>query len=223
MVKKKPKMNALAARIDHTMLAMNMQRADVLRLCTEAIEHHFASVCVPSYFVADLTAALRGSAVKACTVIGFPFGYQPSSVKVLEATLALEAGAQEIDLVINQAAWFSGDKDHIRQEVEQITWLCHDKNALIKVIIETGYLPAADIDALCLICAEAGADFVKTSTGFGKEGAQLAVVEQMRRILPKEIRIKASGGIRERDFALALIAAGADRIGTSAGLKMMES
>lgn len=216
-------MDALAARIDHTMLAMNMQRADVLRRCTEAITHSFASVCVPSYFVPDLTAALAGSPVKACTVIGFPFGYHPSSVKALETTLALAAGAQEIDLVINQAAWFSGDKNRVRKEVAQITQLCHEKEAIIKAIIETGYLPAADIDALCLLCAEAGTDFVKTSTGFGKEGAQLAVVEQMRRILPKEIRIKASGGIRDRDFALALVAAGADRIGTSSGVKMMES
>lgn len=216
-------MDTLAARIDHTMLAMNMQRVDVLRLCTEAIAHGFAAVCAPSYFVPDLTAALADSPVKVCTVIGFPFGYHPSSVKALETTLALAAGAHEIDLVINQVAWFSGDKNKVQNEIAFITELCHDKNARIKVIIETGYLPAADIDALCLVCAEVGTDFVKTSTGFGKEGAQLVVVEQMRRILPKEIRIKASGGIRDRDFALALVAAGADRIGTSSGVKMMAS
>lgn len=214
-------MDVLARRIDHTMLSMQMQRTDVLRLCEEAMVYDFAAVCVPSYFVRDMAEALRGSAVQPCTVIGFPFGYHPSLVKKHEAETALRAGAKEIDLVVNLAAWFSGDRKLVADEIAAITSVTHAQQARIKVIIETGYLNDAHLAALCEVCAQARVDYVKTSTGFGKEGAQIAVVEQMRRILPEEVKIKASGGIRERAFAMALLAAGADRIGTSSGVKMI--
>lgn len=214
-------MDFLAGRIDHTMLSMNMQRADVLRLCKEAMDFEFAAVCVPSYFTRDMADALAGSRVKACTVIGFPFGYYPRLVKKREAETALRLGAKEIDLVINQAAWFSGDFKYVRNEIDSITALTHSQQALIKVIIETGYLNAQQLADLCHVCAEVGVDYVKTSTGFGKEGANVAVVREMRRILPENISIKASGGIRDRAFALDLLAAGADRIGTSSGTKMI--
>lgn len=213
----------LAARIDHTMLGMNMQAADALRLCEEAKLHGFASVCVPAYLVPPVAEALAGSAVKVCTVIGFPFGYHHPQVKKAEAELALAQGAQEIDLVLNLAAWFSGDTAVVAEEISTITQLAHQQGALIKVIIETGYLSPTDLTALCELCAASGVDFVKTSTGFGKEGANVAVVREMRRILPQNIQIKASGGIRERAFALELLDAGASRIGTSSGIKMLQS
>lgn len=214
-------MDVLARRIDHTMLSMQMQRTDVLRLCEEAMAYDFAAVCVPSYFVRDMADALSGSSVQACTVIGFPFGYHPPLVKKHEAETALRSGAKEIDLVVNLAAWFSGDRKMVADEIGAITSVTHAQQARIKVIIETGYLDAGHLAALCEVCAEANVDYVKTSTGFGKEGAQIAVVEEMRRILPEQVKIKASGGIRERAFALELLAAGADRIGTSAGIKMI--
>ncbi|MDP2188589.1 MAG: deoxyribose-phosphate aldolase [Sphingobacteriaceae bacterium] len=214
-------MDILAGRIDHTMLSMNMQRADVLRLCEEAMAYEFAAVCVPSYFTRDMADALAGSNVKACTVIGFPFGYYPHLVKKHETETALRLGAKEIDLVINQAAWFSGDRKYVLDEISAITALTRSQQARIKVIIETGYLNAQNLADLCNVCAEVGVDYVKTSTGFGKEGANVEVVREMRRILPENIAIKASGGIRDRAFALELLAAGADRIGTSSGTKMI--
>jgi deoxyribose-phosphate aldolase len=213
----------LAAQIDHTMLAMNMQAADALRLCAEAKEYGFASVCVPPYLVPPVAAALAGSSVKVCTVIGFPHGYHLLSIKLLETDLALMQGAQEIDLVVNLAAWFSGERQVVADEIIAITSLVQAKGALIKVIIETGYLSPDDLQALCELCALARVDFVKTSTGFGKEGANVAVVREMRRILPQNIQIKASGGIRDRAFALELLEAGASRIGTSSGIKMMQT
>ena len=214
-------MDVLARRIDHTMLSMHMQRADVLRLCEEAMAYDFAAVCVPSYFVRDMADALQGSQVKPCTVIGFPFGYHLSLVKKHEAETALRMGAKELDLVVNLAAWFSGDRKLVADEIASITAVTHAHQARIKVIIETGYLSDEHLAALCEVCAHARVDYVKTSTGFGKEGARIAVVEQMRRILPEQVKIKASGGIRERAFALALLAAGADRIGTSSGIQMI--
>lgn len=215
-------MDILAGRIDHTMLSMQMQRADVLRLCEEAMAFGFAAVCVPSYFTRDMADVLAGSQVKACTVIGFPFGYHPPLVKKHEAETVLRQGAQEIDLVVNLAAWMSGDRKLVADEITTITALTHSQQARIKVIIETGYLDAGNLTALCRICSDAGVDYVKTSTGFGREGAQIEVVKEMRRLLPERVRIKASGGIRDRQFALDLLAAGADRIGTSSGIKMME-
>lgn len=214
-------MDILSGKIDHTMLSMQMQRTHVLRLCEEAIAYGFAAVCVPAYFVRDMVEALQGSRVKACTVIGFPFGYHPSLVKKHEAEIALQQGAQELDLVVNLAAWFSGDRKLVFDEIADMRAMTHTHQALVKVIIETGYLDQDNLKALCLLCAEAGVDYVKTSTGFGKEGAKIEVVQAMREILPEEVRIKASGGIREREFAMQLLAAGADRIGTSSGLKMM--
>ncbi|MFN3528824.1 MAG: deoxyribose-phosphate aldolase [Bacteroidia bacterium] len=214
-------MDILARSIDHTMLSMQMQRADVLRLSEEAMAYGFAAVCVPSYFVRDMAEVLEGSRVKACTVIGFPFGYHPSLVKKHETEIALRQGAQEIDLVVNLAAWFSGDRKLVFDEITAISSVTHAHQARIKVIIETGYLDAGNLQALCLLCAEAGVDYVKTSTGFGKEGAKIEVVQAMREILPDVVRIKASGGIRDREFAMQLLAAGADRIGTSSGIKMM--
>jgi deoxyribose-phosphate aldolase len=216
-------MNELAGLIDHTMLSMQMQRTDVLRLCDEALQYGFAAVCVPSYFTTELARRLSGTPVKACTVIGFPFGYQPVGVKIRETEIVLEQGAQEIDLVINLAAWFSADYRQVADEINAITEMSHDSGALIKVIIETGYLNADHLAALCDVCSEAGVDFVKTSTGFGATGAQIAVVKEMRRLLPEWVQIKASGGIRDREFALGLMAAGARRIGTSSGVKMMET
>lgn len=214
-------MNVLARRIDHTMLSMHMQRSDVLRLCEEAMTYDFAAVCVPSYFVRDMAEALAGSQVNPCTVIGFPFGYHPPLVKKHEAETALRSGAKEIDLVVNLAAWFSGDRKLVADEIGAITAVTHAHQARIKVIIETGYLDEHHLTALCELCAEAKVDYVKTSTGFGKEGANIEVVERMRHILPEQVHIKASGGIRDRAFALALLVAGADRIGTSSGVKMI--
>ena len=205
----------LAAHIDHTLLRPDCTEAQIIQLCEEAAAHGFASVCVPPCYVALAVARLAGTTVPVCTVVGFPLGYSSSSVKFKETEVALYDGAHEVDMVINISALKSGKTEAIQAEILDLADLCHVHQALLKVIIETALLTEAEIELACQLCVGGEADFVKTSTGFASRGASVADVELMRRVLPENVRIKAAGGIRTRAAAEALIAAGADRIGSS--------
>jgi deoxyribose-phosphate aldolase len=211
----------LAARIDHTLLRPDATVAQVEQLCQEAAAHGFATVCVPPCYVALATEKLAGTAVGICTVVGFPLGYSASAVKFKEAEVALYDGATELDMVINISALKSGRPELVQAEIADIRELCHVNDALLKVIIETALLTPEEIVQLCEMCAAAEVDFVKTSTGFASRGASFDDVKLMRRSLPATVRIKAAGGIRSRAAALALVEAGADRLGSSNSLTLI--
>ena len=211
----------LAARIDHTLLRLDATDAQIAQLCQEAAAHGFASVCVPPCYVAAATAQLAGTGVAVCTVIGFPLGYATSSVKFKEAEVAMYDGATELDMVINIAALKSGKAELVQAEILDLADLCHVHQSLLKVIIETALLTEEEIVLACQLCVAGEADFVKTSTGFASRGASVADVELMRRSLPDTMRIKAAGGIRTREAALALVAAGADRLGSSNSVALL--
>ena len=213
----------LAAHIDHTLLRPDATEAQIIQLCDEAAAHGFATVCVPPCYVALATAKLAETSVGICTVIGFPLGYSTASVKFKEAEVALYDGATELDMVINISALKSGKTDAIQAEILDLADLCHVHQSLLKVIIETALLTEVEIELACRLCVGGEADFVKTSTGFASRGASVADVELMRRSLPAGVRIKAAGGIRTRDAALALLAAGADRIGSSNSVALIDS
>ncbi|MFB9865204.1 deoxyribose-phosphate aldolase [Rufibacter immobilis] len=212
---------SLAQYIDHTVLRPDTTNAMVAQLCQEALEHRFAAVCVPPCFVKQAVAALQDSGVQVATVVGFPLGYQLAKVKFFEAHQALSEGATEIDVVMNIAAFKSGKYEEVVSELHELSTLCHFKNAILKVIIETALLSEEEIVKACEICTEAEADYVKTSTGFAAAGAQMEDVLLMRANLPQHIKIKASGGIKTKEAALALVNAGADRIGTSSGVSLL--
>ena len=213
----------LAATIDHTLLRPDCTEAQIVQLCQEARAQGFASACVPPCYVPVAARELSGSGVAVCTVIGFPLGYNSPRVKFREAEIALAEGATELDMVLNISALKSGNLDAVKAEVEDLADLAEVNDALLKVIIETALLTEAEIETAARLCAEAGAQFVKTSTGFASRGTSVADVELLRRVLPDYVRIKASGGIRTREQALALLAAGADRLGTSNGLAIIEN
>lgn len=211
----------ISGYIDHTLLKPQTTVDQIKTLCREAAEHHFAAVCVPPSFVAQAKRFLGDSAVKLATVIGFPLGYTHPLIKVEEAKRAMEDGADELDVVMNLSAFFSGNEKDVLKEIQSITQVAHLKGKTVKWIIETGLLTEAQIKETCAIAVKAEVDFVKTSTGFLGEGATPQVIQMLRKLLPKEIRIKASGGIRMREQAEALIAAGADRIGTSSSIHIV--
>ena len=216
-------MTTLAPYIDHTLLSPIARETDVRKLCEEAWIHQFKAVCVaPTYvgYVKDMLAFCPVR-IEIATVIGFPLGYTTTSAKVAEAESTLRQGATELDVVMNLAQFKSMAYLSVREEVRQLTELAHAHQAVLKLIIETVYLDSFELHTACEIGAEAGVDFVKTSTGFAPEGATLDTVRLMRSLLPASIRIKASGGIRTRPQAEAFIAAGADRIGTSAGVALV--
>ena len=213
---------SLAATIDHTLLRPDCTEAQVMQLCREAQAHHFASACVPPCYVALAARELDGSGVAVCTVIGFPLGYSTSLTKFREAEIALGEGATELDMVLNVSWLKSGQLEAVRAEVEDLADLCDLRGALLKVIIETALLSEVEIETAARLCAEAGAHFVKTSTGFASRGASVADVELLRRVLPPHVRIKASGGIRTAGQAQAMLAAGADRLGTSNGVAILQ-
>jgi len=213
----------IAAAIDHTKLAADTRQQDIDLLCQEAVTHGFAAVCVPPSYVAQAAALLQGSPVAVATVVGFPLGYSATAAKVIETRLALASGATEIDMVVQIGAIQNGDWSLVKTDVEAVlSEVRATSGALLKVIIETCYLSDQQLEDVCKLLADLGVDFVKTSTGFGKDGASVAVIAKMRAILPKNIRIKASGGIKTRAFALELLEAGADRIGTSSGTILIQ-
>jgi deoxyribose-phosphate aldolase len=210
----------LAGSIEHTNLKADCTKEDVIRLCEEALGYHFYGVCVSPYYVQLAKKELGKSNVKIITVVGFPMGYSTVAAKVEEAKKAIISGADEVDMVINIAAFKSGDYATVQNDIQAVTTACHLQNKQVKVIIETGYLTAEEIEKACHICMECEVDFVKTSTGYAG-GATVEAVKQIRSILPPKIRIKASGGIRDLASAQELIKAGANRIGTSASLTII--
>jgi deoxyribose-phosphate aldolase len=211
----------LARYIDHTLLRPDAVATDIDKLCDEAAEHRFASVCVNPAWVARAAERLCGTGIAVASVIGFPFGATPAEVKVLETRRAMADGATEIDMVINVGALRSGMTDLVRDDIAAVTGACHAGGALCKVIIETALLTDDEKVTACQLARGAGADFVKTSTGYGGGGATVADVALMRRTVGPEMGIKASGGIRTAEDVRAMIAAGATRIGASAGVKIV--
>jgi deoxyribose-phosphate aldolase len=210
---------ALAATIDHTLLKADATPDQVAGLCREAREYGFAAVCIHPVYVPLVTGKLNGSRVKVCTVIGFPLGANTSRIKAEEAALAVGQGAREVDMVINVGALKSGDREFVAADIRQVVEAAGP--ALVKVIIETCFLTEAEKVLACELAAASGAHFVKTSTGFGTGGATLQDVRLMRRIVGSALKIKASGGIGSAAAALAMLDAGADRIGASAGVKIV--
>jgi deoxyribose-phosphate aldolase len=213
----------LAAHIDHTLLRPDATRAEIDSLCAEARQYGFATVCVPPYYVKQAATALAGSGVGICTVVGFPLGYTMPTVKAVETERALFDGATEVDMVLNLAAFKSGEDVGCAEEIAALATICHEGGALLKVIIETAFLTEAEIIRAGQLAATAGADFVKTSTGFASRGASLDDIRILRAYLPAQTRIKAAGGIRTRAQAEALRAAGADRLGCSASVAIVTS
>lgn len=219
-------MNAreIARYIDHTNLKPYATKEDIIKLCDEAIQYGFYAVCVNPYRVKLAKDYLsgKGADVKVASVIGFPLGATPTEVKVFEAKKALDDGADELDMVINIGALKDGDYEYVKRDIEEVVKVAHEKGAKVKVIIETCYLTDEEKVKACELAKEAGADFVKTSTGFGSGGATVEDVRLMRKVVGPEMGVKASGGIRTYDQAVAMIEAGANRIGTSSGVKIVE-
>ncbi len=209
-----------AKLIDHTLLKPNATQAQIEHLCDEARTYGFASVCVNPYWVKRAHQQLAGSEVKVCTVIGFPLGATPANVKAFEAQNAVKDGADELDMVLNIGALKSGDEKTVLADIRAVRQACVGK--ILKVIIETCELTDEEKVKACQLAAQAGADFVKTSTGFAGGGATVADVALMRKSVPSAMQVKASGGVRTRADFDAMIAAGATRIGTSSGVKIIE-
>jgi len=213
----------IAALIDHTMLRPETTRADIIKLCAEARQYGFATVCINPYWVPLAASELAGTPVKVCTVAGFPLGATSTESKVAESTAALRAGAREVDMVINVGALRSGDVDTVKLDIQAVTQVCHDAGAIVKVILETALLDDAQKVTACKLAQAAGADFVKTSTGFGPAGATVQDVTLMRHTVGPDMGVKAAGGIRTLDDFRAMVAAGANRIGASASVKIVEA
>lgn len=211
----------IAARIDHTLLKADATEKEIKKLCAEAKEYGFAAVCVPPYFVRKCKAWLKDTNVKVATVIGFPLGYSHTPSKVEDARRAIDEGAHEIDMVINIIALKAGDLNYLKNELISAGTIIQLRGGKLKVILETGLLTDNEIIAACKLCADMNVDYVKTSTGFTEKGASVEIVKLLRSNLPKSIKIKASGGIRNREFAEQLVAAGADRLGTSASVTIV--
>ncbi len=212
----------IARYIDHTNLRAYATEDDIIRLCDEAKEYGFYAVCVNPYRVRLAKERLEGTDVKVASVIGFPLGATPTEVKVFEAKKALEDGADELDMVINIGALKDGDYEYVRKDIEEVVKVAREKGAIVKVIIETCYLTDEEKVKACELAKEAGAHFVKTSTGFGTGGATVEDVRLMRQVVGPEMGVKAAGGIRTYEQAVAMIEAGATRIGTSSGVKIVE-
>lgn len=217
-----PSSASVAALIDHTLLKAESTRSEIERICDEALQYRFASVCVNSVFVHQVSEALRNSKVKTCVVVGFPLGANLPGVKFDEARMALDQGAQEIDMVIHIGALKAGDDAAVQSEIESLSRVVHERRSILKVIIETALLTETEKVRACHATRDAGADFIKTSTGFSTSGATIADVELMRREVGSELGVKASGGVRTLDDLLAMVRAGATRIGTSNGVKIMQ-
>ncbi len=201
---------------DHTILKPDASSADVDRICHEALEHSFASVCVNQCRTKQVADALAGSNVKVCTVVGFPLGAVSPQVKAFETELAIKDGAEEIDMVINIGALKDKNYDAVRDDIKAVRDVCEKGKITLKVIIETCLLNDDEKTIACKLALEAGADFVKTSTGFSTGGATVEDVALMRETVGNAAYVKASGGIRDKDTAIAMVEAGADRLGTSA-------
>lgn len=211
-----------ASLIDHTLLKPEATDEDIKRLCEEAARYRFASVCVNPTWVKVAACSLRGSGVPVCTVIGFPLGATLADVKAYEARRAISDGATEVDMVINVGALKSGDDCLVEHDIRSVVEVAHEYQATCKVIIETALLTDDEKVRACLAAKKAGADFVKTSTGFSKGGATVADIALMRRTVGTELGVKASGGVKGLEDARKLVEAGATRIGASVGVKIAQ-
>src|SRR5207248_7593013 len=212
----------IAAMIDHTLLKPDATRQNIEDLCREAAQFKFATVCVNPTWVALCARLLAGSGVKVCSVVGFPLGATTADVKGYETQRAIFDGAREIDMVINVGALKSGDLRGVERDIEAVTAPCRECGALSKVIIEAALLTDDEKITACTVAKAAGADYVKTSTGFGPGGATAADVALMRRVVGAEMGVKAAGGVRDLEGLKAMIAAGATRVGASAGVKIVQ-
>ena len=206
--------------IDHTILKATASNADVQKLCAEAIEHKFYSVCVNGCYVADAKHLLQGTDVKVAAVVGFPLGAMTTAAKVFEAKEAVENGASEIDMVINVAKLKDGEFEYVENEIRQIKEAIGDN--VLKVIIETCYLTGEEKVKACELSLAAKADFVKTSTGFGTDGATYEDVKLMKSVVGDNAKVKASGGVRDKETAQKYINLGAERLGTSSGIDIVK-
>lgn len=211
----------IAQYIDHTLLKPEATREEIVKICAEAKEYQFASVCVNPYYTSLVANELLGSNIKICVVIGFPLGATTQEVKSFESQNALDNGAQEIDMVMNVGALKGQYYGIVRQDIESVVNIIKGKG-LLKVILECCLLDKHEINKACEISMAAGADFVKTSTGFSTGGATIEDVKLMRSIVGEKCGVKASGGIRDYNTALAMINAGASRIGSSSGVKIVK-
>jgi deoxyribose-phosphate aldolase len=212
----------IARLIDHTMLKPDATQAQIAQLCHEARQHGFAAVCVNPTHVKLCADLLKGSNVAVCTVVGFPLGATPPEVKAYEAQQAIDDGAIEVDMVINIGALKGGEFELVERDIAMVTRTCHNSQALCKVIIEAALLTEQEKVKACELAKKAGADYVKTSTGFGPGGATVADVALMRQVVGSTMGIKAAGGIRTFADAKGMVEAGATRIGASAGVRILQ-
>jgi deoxyribose-phosphate aldolase len=212
----------VASMIDHTLLKADATRQEIESLCREAAQFRFATVCVNPAWVATAARALAGSGVGVCSVVGFPLGATTADVKAYETRRAIFDGAREIDMVINVGALKSGDLRVVEHDIEAVAATCRECGALSKVIIEAALLTDDEKVAACTLAKAAGADYVKTSTGFGPGGATAADVALMRRVVGADMGVKAAGGVRDLEGLKAMVAAGATRVGASAGVKIVQ-
>ncbi|HEY2727564.1 MAG TPA: deoxyribose-phosphate aldolase [Parafilimonas sp.] len=209
--------------IDHTLLKPTALVEDIKRLCSEALQYNFAAVCMPPPMLKTAKARLENSTVKLATVIGFPFGYSAVEAKIAEIILAIVDGADELDIVINLIALKNNDWQYLANEINHILSVAKQKNKIVKVIIESGVLTDEEIIRCCELYGAAGVDFLKTSTGYAEKGATIHAVELIRKHLPKQVQIKASGGIKTYQFAKELIDAGATRLGCSSSVQIVSN
>jgi deoxyribose-phosphate aldolase len=212
----------IASYVDHTALKPDTTIETVELLCQEALDNNFASVCVNPHYIQRVSALLSHSDVKSCVVTGFPLGANLSATKIAETKSVLELGAQEVDTVINIAAVIAGEWDFIHNEIYGMSCACLKSGAHLKVILETCLLNRSQIIKACEVAVAAGADFVKTSTGFSNAGADAEIVSLMKQTVGGKARVKASGGIRSYNDAVRMINAGADRLGSSSGVKLLK-
>lgn len=208
--------------IDHTLLKPEATITQIEKLCAEASEYKFYSVCVNSYYVKKCVSLLQGSGVHICTVVGFPLGASTMETKRFEAMKAVAEGATEIDMVMNNSAVKSGDWQYVQDDMASLAQVCHQQGAILKVILETCLLTEEEKRKACEIAKRANVDFVKTSTGFSTGGATIEDVRLMRSIVGDKMGVKASGGIRNAEVALEMIKAGATRLGTSASVEIVK-
>ncbi len=211
----------LAGFIDHTILKADCSKADIQKLCSEAIEYDFAAVCIPPYWVKTSVLLLEKSKCKVATVIGFPMGYSATASKVEEIKRAIDEGADELDVVINICALKEGNWSYVANDINTMTTAVHLKGKVIKVILETGLLTTSEIQKVSEICMKARTDFIKTSTGFNGGGATIEAVETMKAVVGNKVKIKASGGIKTAKDAQSFINAGANRLGCSSGVAIV--
>ncbi|WP_162416696.1 deoxyribose-phosphate aldolase [Cyclobacterium roseum] len=215
-------MKNLHRYIEHSALHPAVDDKAIRLLISQAVIYHFRAVCVPPFWVKKVKRELAEEDIQVVTVVGFPFGYNMSQTKLAECNQAMDDGADELDVVWSLSA-FKSKMNWPKIELAQLANRIHDREKMLKVIVETAYLNKEELEQACGICRDAGADFVKTSTGYAPRGAEAGTVREMRRLLPSQIGIKASGGIKTMDQTLEMIHAGADRIGTSSGPQIMDA